>query len=199
MSTVEVFVSSGLPLGQGLWVQETWVWHKPSWRRLPLTPPQSNQNLHRTGETDSLRAQIKPCAYQDPGEKSCDPTRHWPRLAHECPGVWQRHGSAVAWCRVGSTERDSAWDLLREVAIISITSTIPWPQVEQQGENTAPPIDRKLDSRFTEHGPAYQNKTQFPHREASISLLSFSARGQTDWKPQSQKTNHTDHMDHSLV
>ena len=26
------------------------------------------------------------------------------------------------------------------------------------------------------------------HQEASISLLSFSIRGQTDWKPQSQKT-----------
>ena len=25
--------------GQGLWVQQTWVWHKLSWRRLPLTPP----------------------------------------------------------------------------------------------------------------------------------------------------------------
>ena len=24
--------------GQGFWVQQTWVWHKPSWRRLPLTP-----------------------------------------------------------------------------------------------------------------------------------------------------------------
>jgi len=33
------------------------------------------------------------------------------------------------------------------------------------------------------------------HQEASISLLSFSIRGQTDWKPQSQKTNQTDHMD----
>ena len=38
---------------QGLWVQQTWVWHKPSWRRSPLTPPQSHQNLLRTGETDS--------------------------------------------------------------------------------------------------------------------------------------------------
>ena len=36
------------------------------------------------------------------------------------------------------------------------------------------------------------------HQEASISLLSFSIRGQTDWKPQSQKPNQTDHMDHSL-
>ena len=24
-------VSSGLPQGQRLWVQQTWVWHKPSW------------------------------------------------------------------------------------------------------------------------------------------------------------------------
>ena len=37
------------------------------------------------------------------------------------------------------------------------------------------------------------------HQEASISLLCFSIRGQTEWKPQSQKTNQTDHMEHSLV
>ena len=37
------------------------------------------------------------------------------------------------------------------------------------------------------------------HQEASISLLSLSNRGQTDWKPQSQKANQTDCMDHSLV
>ena len=39
----------------------------------------------------------------------------------------------------------------------------------------------------------------FPHQEASISLLSLSIRGQTKWKPQSQKTNQTDNLDHSLV
>ena len=37
------------------------------------------------------------------------------------------------------------------------------------------------------------------HQEASISLLFFSIRGQTEWKPQSQKTNQTDHRDHSSV
>ena len=31
LSAEEVRVSSGLPQGQGLWVQQTWVWHKPSW------------------------------------------------------------------------------------------------------------------------------------------------------------------------
>ena len=35
---MEVQVSSGLLQGQGLWVQQTWMWHKPSWRRSPLTP-----------------------------------------------------------------------------------------------------------------------------------------------------------------
>ena len=35
------------------------------------------------------------------------------------------------------------------------------------------------------------------HRKASIRSLSI--RGPTEWKPQSQKTNQTDHMGHSLV
>ena len=35
--------------------------------------------------------------------------------------------------------------LLKEVAIIFITSTIVWSQVKQQGGNTALQIDRKLD------------------------------------------------------
>ena len=39
VSPGEVRVSSGLPQGRGLWVQQSWVWHKPSWRRSPLTPP----------------------------------------------------------------------------------------------------------------------------------------------------------------
>ena len=38
----------------------------------------------------------------------------------------------------------SAWDLLKKVAIIFITSTIVGAQVKQQGGNTALPINRKL-------------------------------------------------------
>ena len=38
-----------------------------------------------------------------------------------------------------------AWDLLKEVTIIFITSTIVRPQVKQQGGNMAPPINIKLD------------------------------------------------------
>ena len=36
------------------------------------------------------------------------------------------------------------------------------------------------------------------HQKAFISLLSLSIRGQKEQKPQSQKTNQSDHMDHSL-
>ena len=38
-----------------------------------------------------------------------------------------------------------AWDLFKEVTIVFITSTIVWPQVKQQGGNTAQPNSRKLD------------------------------------------------------
>ena len=76
--------------GSGDLVQYIWIWHKPFWKRSPLTPPQSCQNLHRTGETDSWRTQTKPCVYQDPGERSSDPIRHGPWLACECPAVSSR-------------------------------------------------------------------------------------------------------------
>ena len=39
----------------------------------------------------------------------------------------------------------------------------------------------------------------FSLQEASTGLLFLSIRGQTEWKPRSQKTNQTDHMDHSPV
>ena len=70
-------------------------------RRSPITPPQSRQNLHRTGETDSCRAQTKLCANQDPGERSSDPTGDWPRLACECPGV-SSGGVGQQWPAAGS-------------------------------------------------------------------------------------------------
>ena len=101
----------------------------------------------RLGNTDCRRAQTKPCANQELGEKSSDPTRKWPRLARECPGFSSR-GVGQRWPAAGSGALNitvCAWDLLKEVAIIFITSTIAWSQVKQQGGNPAPPINRKLD------------------------------------------------------
>jgi len=63
-----------------------------------------------------------------------------------------------------------AWGILKEVTIIFITSTIVWAQVKQQGGNTAPPINRKLDEKFTEHGPVLQNKAQLSSKSPSPSI-----------------------------
>ena len=88
------------------------------------------QNFHRTGETDSWRAQTKLCVHQDPGERSSDPTRDWVKLVCECPGV---SGRAVGrqWPAVGSGALDTlvlVQVLWKKIAIIAITPTIVWPQ-----------------------------------------------------------------------
>ena len=68
-----------------------------------------------------------------------------PDLPVSVQSLRQRDGSAVACCKVGVLSAAvCAQDVLKEVAIIFITSTIVWPQVKQQGGNTAP-INRKLD------------------------------------------------------
>ena len=156
VSPAEVPVSSGLQR-QGLWVQQTWVWHKLAWRRSPLTPPYSHQNLHRIGETGSWRAQTKPFVHQDPGERSSDPT------CHECPWVsrslqWRR-GSVVACCRVWGTECGA---LLKEVAVIFIISTMVWPQVKQQGGNTAPPSTENWIKDLLSIAPPIRTRPSFP-------------------------------------
>ena len=67
-----------------------------------------------------------------PGERSRDTTRGRPRLAHECPGV--SDGDVGRWWPVAGLGALSvamrAWDLLKEVAILFITSTIVWSQVQ---------------------------------------------------------------------
>ena len=106
--------------------------------------------------TSSLNiVQIKPCVQQDSGERSCDPTRHWPRLACEWPGVFSS-GMGWQWPAAGLGALSvavHAWDLLKEVAIIFISSTIVWSQVKQQGGDTALPINRKYISRHCHMPP----------------------------------------------
>ena len=87
------------------------------------------------------------------------------------------------WPAAGSGARSVALDLLKEVTIIFITSTIVWSQVKKQGGITIQTINSKLDSRFTKPHPSEQDPVSptvsVSHQEASISLLSLSLRGQT--------------------
>ena len=131
--------------GQGLWVQQTWAWSKPSWRRSPWTPPQRCQNS-RDWEIDPWRAQTESCARQDPGETSSDPKRDGPRLACECPGV-SSGGVGQCWPAAGLGAR--VWQCFHGTFWRrSPLSSLPPPCLARgklQGGNTAPAISRKLD------------------------------------------------------
>ena len=81
-------------------------------------------------------------------------------------------------------------------------SLLPLPKPGYR-EGTAPPVSRRLKIYWAWTCPPEQDPV-FPttspsHPEASTSPLSSSIIGQTQWKPQSQITNQTDHVDHSLV
>ena len=63
---------------------------------------------------------------------------------------------------------------------------------------------QKMALKVAEHGPAVRTRPRCP-RSQSLPLTSFHKpltllhQRQTEWKPKSQETSHTDHMDHSLV
>ena len=112
------------------------------------------------------------------------------RLTQACLWVsrhlqWRR-GSAVACCRAGALSAAvQAWDLLKEVAIIFITSTIVWPQVNNRKETQLHPSTKKWIKDLLSMAPPSEQDLLSPfvslsHQEASISLLSFTIRGQTD-------------------
>ena len=119
----------------------------------------------------------------------------WPhkRLTQTCPWVSrrlrQRPGSVVACCRVRGTECSSAClGASKEFSIISINSTRVSPQVKQQGGKTDLPINRNWIKDLLNMASPMRTRpsfllSRFPHQETSISLLSLSIRGQTEWKP----------------
>ena len=194
VSPAEAWVSSGLPQGQGLWVQQTWVWHKPSWRRSALTHHRAFRTYTGLGNRLLEGTNKTLCA---PGLRRKE---QWPhkRPTQTCLWVsrslWWRRGSAVACCRV--------WG---------------WNGPFEGGHNY---LHYSGQTTGREHSPVYQQKiglkiywawpcqseqdpvslwVSLSNQEASISILSFSIKGKTEWKPKSQKTNQIDHMDHSLV
>ena len=93
----------------------------------------------------------------------------------------------AAYCRVGGTTHVPVrtLNILKEVAVIFITSTIVWPQVKKQGGNTGLPIKRiGLKIYWVWPCPSEQDplspSVSLSHQEASISLLSFSIKGQNE-------------------
>ena len=99
VSPVEVRVSSGLLQGSGLWVQQTWVWHKPSWRRLPSTHHRATRNYTGLGnQTLGGHKQNRVCTWtQEKG--AVTPQETGPDLPWVSRSLQQRPGLAVvqAW------------------------------------------------------------------------------------------------------
>ena len=144
------------------------------------------------------------CAHQDPGERSSDPTVDWSRFASENPGVSSRgmsRGGLLQWAVSAAVQ---AWDVLKEDSIIFNASIIVWSQINnREGRQPHPWTENCITDLWSISLPSEQDplspSVSLSHQEVSIGLLSFFTKGQTDWKPQSQKTEQSDHMDHSLV
>ena len=102
-----------------------------------LTQDWGNRLLEGTNKTLCTRTQEKGAV--TPQETDPD----LPMSVQESPAeAWVGGGLLQGWYNACSS---ASWDLLKEVTIIFITSTIVWSQVKQQGGNTALPIYRKLD------------------------------------------------------
>ena len=101
--------------------------------KVAINPTTELKDLTQDWEIDSQRAQQN-LVHQDPEERSSDPTGDCPGLACGCPGV-SGGGVGQRWPAAGLGALSvavHAWDLLREVTIIFITSTIVWPQVNSR-------------------------------------------------------------------
>ena len=103
----------------------------------------------------------------------------------DLPGSLQRRRVGHWWPAAGLgavSVAVHAWDLLKEVAIIFITSTIVWPQVNNREATQPHWSTENWIKDLLIMAPPIRTRPGFPfsHQEASISLLSFSIRGQTD-------------------
>ena len=146
------------------------------------------------------------CAHQDPGEKSCDPTRDWPRLTCECPGVsgrdmdWRWPPAVLA----ALSAAVHAQNLLKEVAINLHYLHYSLVSGQTAEREHSPSHQQKIGLKIYWAWPRPSEQDRFPLSQSLPSgvlykPLIFSIRGQTEWKPQSQKTNQTVHVDNSLV
>ena len=83
-------------------------------------------------------------------------------------------------------------------------ATMVWPLVNNREGTQAHPSIENWIKDLLNLAPSIRTRPSFPLSQSLPSgsfhsLLSFSIRGQTEWKPQSQETNQSDHMDHGLV
>ena len=110
-----------------------------------------------------LEGKTEPCV-PEPRRKKQQPHK---RLSWTCLWVsgslrW-RNGSVVACCRVGGTDvAVHAWELLREVTIIFITSTIVWSQVNSKKGTQLNPSTENWIYDLLSMAPPIRTRPSFP-------------------------------------
>ena len=129
------------------------------------------------------------------------------RLTHNClwmsKSLQQRRESAVFCCTVRGTEWGSVCRGLFEGGCHYI-HYLHYSLIRSE-EGTQPhPSKENCIKVLLSMSPPIRTRPSFPYSQslltvASISLLSLPFIGQTEWKPQSQRTIQIDHVDHSLV
>ena len=82
MEKKKIWTDQSLVLKLKLWLETSQVT-----KDITINPTIDLPDLTQDWEIDSRRAQTEPCVYHNPGEKISDPTKDWPRLAQEGPGV----------------------------------------------------------------------------------------------------------------
>ena len=120
------------------------------------------------------------------------------------PGIEPRSPALEA--EALSSEPPGKGDLLKEFAIVFITSSIVWPQVNSREGTQLHPSKKKKKWIKDLQSMAQPIRTT-PSFLLSQSLpsgsfhkpLTFSIRGQTDRKLQEKKTNQSNDVDHNLV
>ena len=137
-----------------------------------------------------------------PSSRWCHPAISWPVVPFSsCPSSLPESGSfpmsqLLAWSGQSIEVSASAsvlpmntqdWSPLRWTGW-----TIVWPQVNRrEGTQPHPSIENWIKDLLSRTSISEQDPVSLSvglsHQEAFKSLLSFSNRGQADWKPQSQK------------
>ena len=129
-----------------------------------------------------------------PGPRGKEQRPH-KRLTQTCLGVssslWWRCGSVVARGRAGGTVCGSAcMDLLKEVAIIFITSTIVWPQANNREETQLHPSRENWIKDFLSMAWPIRTRPRIPHTVSSIRKLQEASYLYTSEGRQNENHNH---------
>ena len=104
------------------------------------------------------------CEHKDPGERSSDRKRDWPRLAYECPEVSGRcMGRQWPVTESGALSAAvCAWDVLKEVSVIVITSTIVWLQGNNRQGTQPHPSTESWIKDLLSMAPPYWTRSSLP-------------------------------------